>query len=137
MSVHAGIGVHRERSPLAVIDARGEVLADRNVPHGAEPILKVTGGRPAGTPAAPGAGSGTSGLVELLTGYGFEPHLVHPSRGKAIASARLKNDKAGAAILAQLLRAGLLAEARGRPPAGAPALVTGAGCCGARRAARR
>jgi Transposase IS116/IS110/IS902 family/Transposase len=37
--------------------------------------------------------------------------VVHPLRCKAIASARLKNDKAGAAILAQLLRAGLLPEA--------------------------
>jgi transposase len=42
---------------------------------------------------------------------------VHPSRCKAIASARLKNDKAGAEILAQLLRAGLLPEAQLAPPA--------------------
>jgi transposase len=49
--------------------------------------------------------------VELLQDYGFEPHLVHPLRCKAIASARLKNDKVDAAILAQLLRADLLPEA--------------------------
>jgi hypothetical protein len=42
---------------------------------------------------------------------GIEPHLVHPSRCKAIAAARLKNDKVDAAILAQLLRADLLPEA--------------------------
>jgi transposase len=36
---------------------------------------------------------------------------VHPLRCTAIASARLKNNKAGAAILAQLLRADLLPEA--------------------------
>jgi len=36
---------------------------------------------------------------------------VHPLRCKAIASARLKNDKVDAAILAQLLRADLLPEA--------------------------
>ena len=36
---------------------------------------------------------------------------MHPLQCKAIASARLKNDKAGAAILAQLLRADLLPEA--------------------------
>jgi transposase len=52
----------------------------------------------------------------LLEDYGFDPHLVHPSRCKAIASARLKNDKAGAAILAQLLRADLLPEAWIAPP---------------------
>jgi len=52
MSVYVGIDVHRKRSQLAVIDAKGEVLANRNVPNGAEPILKVIGGLPAGTPAA-------------------------------------------------------------------------------------
>jgi transposase len=53
--------------------------------------------------------------VGLLEDYGFAPHLV-PLRGKAIASARLKNDKAGAAILGQLLRADLLPEAWIAPP---------------------
>ena len=117
MSVYVGIDVHRKRSQLAVIDASGEVLANRNVPNGVEPILKVIGGLPPGTPAAFEAAFGTGWLVELLEGYGFEPHLVHPSRCKAIASARLKNDKVDAEILAQLLRADLLPEAWIAPPA--------------------
>jgi transposase len=116
MSVYVGIDVHRKRSQVAVIDARGEVLANRNVPNGVEPILKVIGGLPPGTPAAFEAAYGTSWLVELLEGYGFDPHLVHPLRCKAIASARLKNDKVDAAILAQLLRADLLPEAWIAPP---------------------
>ena len=36
MSVYVGIGVHRKRSQVAVIDAGGEVLASRNVPNGVE-----------------------------------------------------------------------------------------------------
>ena len=121
MSACVGIDVHRKRSQLAVTDAKGEVPANRNVPNGAEPILKVIGGLPPGTPAASGAAFGTGWLAGLLEGYGSGPHLVHPSRCKAIASARLKNDRAGAEILAQLLRAGLLPEARVRPAGGAPA----------------
>jgi transposase len=117
MSVYVGIDVHRKRSQVAVIDARGEVLANRNVLNGVEPILKVIGGLPPGTPAAFEAAFGTGWLVELLEGYGFDPHLVHPLRCKAIAAARLKNDKAGAEILAQLLRADLLPEAWIAPPA--------------------
>ena len=62
------------------------------------------------------AAFGWGWLVELLEDYGFEPHLVHPLRCKAIASARLKNDKVDAAILAQLLRADLLPEAWIAPP---------------------
>jgi hypothetical protein len=52
MSVYVGIDVHRKRSRLAVIDATGEVLVNRNVPNGVEPILQVIGGLPPGTPAA-------------------------------------------------------------------------------------
>jgi predicted NBD/HSP70 family sugar kinase len=48
VSVYVGIDVHRKRSQVAVIDAKGEVLANRNVPNGAEPILKVIGGLPPG-----------------------------------------------------------------------------------------
>jgi transposase len=114
MSVYVGIDVHRKRSQVAVVDRSGKVLANRNVPNGVEPIRGVIGGLP--TPAAFEAAFGTGWLVELLEDYGFAPHLVHPSRCKAIASARLKNDKVDAAILAQLLRADLLPEAWIAPP---------------------
>jgi transposase len=116
MSVYVGIDVHRKRSQVAVIDQDGEVLANRNVPNGVTPILSVIGGLPSGTPAAFEAAFGGGWLVELLEDYGFEPHLVHPLQCKAIASARLKNDKVDAAILAQLLRADLLPEAWIAPP---------------------
>jgi transposase len=79
--------VHRKRSQVAVIDQDGEVLANRNVPNGVEPILRVIGGLPAGTPAAFEAAFGWGWLVELLEDYGFAPHLVHPLQCKAIASA--------------------------------------------------
>src|SRR5437763_16533821 len=117
MSVYVGIDVHRKRSQVAVIDAGGKVLVNRNVPNGVEPVLSVIGGLPPGTPAAFEAAFGWGWLVELLEDYGFEPHLVHPLQCKAIASARLKNDKVDAAILAQLLRADLLPEAWIAPPA--------------------
>jgi hypothetical protein len=86
MSVYVGIDVYRKRSQVAVIDQDGEVLANRNVPNGAETILGVIGGLPPGTPAAFGAAFGWGWLVEVLEDYGFEPHLVHPLRCKAIAS---------------------------------------------------
>jgi transposase len=117
MSGYVGIDVHRKRSQVAVINQDGEVLANRNVNNGVEPILSVIGGLPSGTPAAFEAAFGWGWLVELLEGYGFDPHLVHPLQCKAIASARLKNDKVDAAILAQLLRADLLPEAWIAPPA--------------------
>jgi RNA-directed DNA polymerase len=65
MSVYVGIDVHRKRSQVAVIDEGGEVLASRNVPNGVEPILRVIGGLPAGTPAAYEAAFGWGWLLEL------------------------------------------------------------------------
>ena len=111
MSVYVGIDVHRKRSQVAVVTEDGVVRVNRNVPNGVEPILGLIGDLPTGTAVAFEAAYGWGWLVELLEDYGFAPHLVHPLRCKAIASARLKNDKVDAATLAQLLRADLLPEA--------------------------
>ncbi|WP_409473522.1 IS110 family transposase [Streptomyces sp. HC307] len=111
MSVYVGIDVHRKRSQIAVVNHGGAVQVNRNVPNGVKTVLSVIGDLPIGAPVAFEAAYGWGWLVELLEDYGFEPHLVHPLRCKAIASARLKNDKVDAATLAQLLRADLLPEA--------------------------
>jgi len=117
MSVYVGIDVHRKRSQVAVVAEDGTVQLNKNVVNGSEPFLRLIGDLPAGTPVAFEAAFGWSWLAELLEDYGFDAHLVHPLRCKAIASARLKNDKVDAAILAQLLRADLLPEAWIAPPA--------------------
>src|SRR5215475_3936703 len=132
MSVYVGIDVHRKRSQVAVINAKGEVLANRNVPNGVEPILKVIGGLPPGTAAAFEAAYGTSWLVGVLEDYGFGPHLVHSSRCTAIASARLKNDKGrrrdpGAAAAGGPAAGGVDRPACDQAAAGAAAAPGGAG----------
>jgi transposase len=111
MSVNVGIDVHRKRSRVAVVTEDGTVQLNKNTVNGTEPLLRLIGDLPSGTPVASGAAFGWGWLADLLEDYGFDAHPVHPLRCKAIASARLKNDKAGAAILAQLLRADLLPEA--------------------------
>jgi transposase len=120
MSGYVGIDVHRERSQVAVVAEDGTVQVNKNVVNGSEPFLRLIGDLPSGTPVGFEAAFGWSWLADLLEDYGFEAHTVHPLRCKAIASARLKNDKVDAAILAQLLRADLR---RGvdRPGAGPPA----------------
>ena len=117
MSVYVGIDVHRKRSQVAVVTEDGTVELNKNVVNGSEPMLRLIGDLAAGTPVAFEAAFGWGWLAGLLEDYGFEAHLVHPLRCKAIASARLKNDKVDAAILAQLLRADLLPEAWIAPPA--------------------
>jgi transposase len=116
MSVYVGIDVHRKRSQVAVVTEDGTVELNKNVVNGSEPMLRLIGDLPPGTPVAFEAAFGWGWLAQLLEDYGFEAHLVHPLRCKAIASARLKNDKVDAATLAQLLRADLLPEAWIAPP---------------------
>jgi hypothetical protein len=92
MSVYVGIDVHRKRSQVAVVTEDGQVQLNKNVVNGSEPMLRLIGDLPAGTPVAFEAAFGWGWLAGLLEDYGFGAHLVHPLRCKAIASARLKND---------------------------------------------
>jgi Transposase len=99
MSVYVGIDVHRKRSQVAVVTGDGTVELNKNVVNGSEPLLRLIGDLPPGTPVAFEAAFGWGWLAALLEDYGFGAHLVHPLRCKAIASARLKNDKVDAATL--------------------------------------
>jgi transposase len=120
MTVYVGMDVHRKRARLAIVDEAGVAQRNRNLPNDPARLVPILGTLPPGTPVAFEAAYGWGWLVALLEE--LEPHLVHPSRCKAIAAARLKNDKVDAATLAQLLRADLLPEAWIAPQ--------GSGICG-------
>src|SRR5215218_4356376 len=111
MSMYVGMDVHRKRSQVAIVDTAGVPQHNRNLANDPAKLVPVLGALPPGTPVAFEAAYGWGWLVDLLEELELEPHLVHPSRCKAIASAWLKNDKVDAATLAQLLRADLLPEA--------------------------
>jgi transposase len=111
MSIYVGMDVHRKRSQVAIVDDVGIAQRNRNLPNDPAKLVPILGTLPPGTPVAFEAAYGWGWLVDLLEELELEPHLVHPSRCKAIAAARLKNDKVDAATLAQLLRADLLPEA--------------------------
>ena len=121
MSVYVGIDVHRKRSRVAVINQDGTVQLNKNVVNGSEPMLRLIGDLPPGTPVAFEAAFGWSWLADLLEDYGFEAHLVHPLRCKAIASARLKNDKGRRGHPRAAAAGGPAARSLARPAAGPPA----------------
>jgi transposase len=111
MRVYVGMDVHRKRSQVALVDEHGGQLLNRNLANNSAELVAVLGRLEPGTPVAFEAAYGWGWLAELLEELELEPHLVHPSRCKAIASARLKDDRVDARTLAQLLRAELLPEA--------------------------
>jgi transposase len=88
MKVYVGMEVHRKRFQVAVVDDASAQQHNRNVANDPAKLVPILGALAPGTPVAFEAAYGWGWLVELLEE--LEPHLVHPSRCKAIASARLQ-----------------------------------------------
>jgi transposase len=109
--LYVGLDVHRRRTQVSVMDEDGHELFNRNVPNDPERLADVLCGAEPGTPVAFESAYGWGWLAELLEDMGLEAHLAHAKSCKAIAHARLKNDRVDARILAHLLRADLLPEA--------------------------
>ena len=108
-----GIDLHRRRSQIAMIDEHGGLTLQKRIPTGRETFTEALG-EPDGTHVALEATYGWEWLAELLNDAGFDVHLAHPLRTRAIAAARVKTDAVDAKTLAHLLRTGMLAVAR--PP---------------------
>ena len=106
-----GIDLHRSRSHVAVIDDRGDVLLSRRIINHPETFLPLLGEIDGECRIALEATYGWEWLADVLQDAGYELHLAHPLRTKAIASARVKTDAVDARTLAHLLRADLLPEA--------------------------
>jgi transposase len=106
-----GIDLHRRRSHVAVIDEEGTEVISRRITNDPATFLELLAEIDGESEIALEATYGWEWLADLLQGAGYELHLAHPLRTKAIASARVKTDSVDARTLAQLLRADLLPEA--------------------------
>ena len=106
-----GIDLHRRRSHVAVIDGEGRELRSRRVLNDGPTILVLLAEIDGECRIALEATYGWEWLAEVLEDAGYELHLAHPLRTKAIASARVKTDAVDARTLAHLLRCDLLPEA--------------------------
>lgn len=107
-----GIDLHRKRSHIAVIDEQGELTVSRRIVNDRDTFLELLGDpQDAETHVALEAIYGWEWLAELLEEAGYDLHLAHPLRTRAIASARVKTDAIDAKTLAHLLRTGFLPEA--------------------------
>ena len=106
-----GIDLHRKRSHVAVIDDEGTETLSRRIVNDPATFLELLAEIDGESEVALEATYGWEWLADVLQGAGYELHLAHPLRTKAIASARVKTDSVDARTLAQLLRADLLPEA--------------------------
>jgi len=105
--VHVGVDLHKRMSQIAVLTDDGE-LTQHRLPNDLAQLEPFFAQLPTPSPIAIEASGTWWWLVDLLERLGHQPVLSHPKETKAIASARLKNDKVDAQRLALLLRSDLL-----------------------------
>jgi transposase len=105
-----GIDLHRRRSHIAAIDDDGVEVLSRRIVNDRQLFLELLQGLGDDARVALEATYGWEWLADLLEEAGYDVHLAHPLRTKAIAAARVKTDAVDARTLAQLLRADLLPE---------------------------
>lgn len=108
---YLGLDVHKVRTQYCLMDPAGEILREGNVPT--EQVVDVV---PDVDCAIVLEATGSwHAAYDALLATGAAVKLAHPSRVKAIASARVKTDKIDARILAHLLRTDLIPEAWAPP----------------------
>src|SRR5262245_35872031 len=90
--VRVGVDLHKRMSQIAVLTADGE-LTQRCLPNDLAHLEPFFAQLPTPSPIAIEASGTWLWLVDLLERLGHQPVLSHPKETKAIASARLKNDK--------------------------------------------
>lgn len=105
--VHVGVDLHKRMSQIAVLTEDGE-LVERRLANDATRLEQFFAQLPPQTPVAIEASATWWWLVDLLERIGHQPVLSNPKQTKAIAAARLKNDRVDAQRLALLLRGDLL-----------------------------
>jgi transposase len=105
--VHVGVDLHKRVSQIAVLSANGELTQHRleNDRLGVQRFFEQI---PVPALVAIEASGTWWWLVDLLEQLGHQPVLSHPKQTRAIAAARLKNDRVDAERLVQLLRGDLL-----------------------------
>ena len=94
-----------------MLDDGGRELLSRRVINDPQTFLELLAEIDGESKIALEATYGWEWLADVLQDLGYELHLAHPLRSKAIASARVKNDAVDARTLAHLLRTHLLPEA--------------------------
>lgn len=106
--IYAGLDLHKSFSVVTVMNAQGkEMVKQKKLPNNSE-IIELFQGLKEPMAVAMEATRGWYWLYDLLEEKGIEVKFSHPLKTKAIASAKIKNDKIDSKVLAHLLRADLL-----------------------------
>src|SRR5713101_8287695 len=115
--IYVGVDLHLRFCYMTVLDANGKILQQGRVENVDSVLqqffanLKSSFEEEGGSAVAVEACGFWCAFVDCVEPLVERVVLVHPAKVKAIAHAKLKNDRVDSATLAQLLRANLLPEA--------------------------
>lgn len=108
---YIGMDIHKQFTVAVAKDAQGAILAEDKFTNSPEHFTSfLTRFAPEETKIVIESTSVWEYIYDLLEQMRYEVKLANPKRTRAIAEARIKTDKVDAAMLADLLRANLVAE---------------------------
>lgn len=109
--IHVGVDLHQRFCYVTAVKTSGEVIVQRAVANEAESLRGLMRSLPEPAQVVVEACGFWPAFAKAVKGEAERLVMVHPQRVKAIAAARLKNDKVDSATLAHLSRCDLLPEA--------------------------
>ena len=105
---YTGIDLHKKTCFLTTLDEEGKTVHRAHLENTEDSILSFFRALGAESKIVIESMASWYWLYDLLTEHGFQVVISNPIKTKAIASAKIKNDKVDSHMLAQLLRAGLI-----------------------------
>lgn len=109
--IHVGVDLHQRFCYVTVVEASGKILQQRSLANEGAVLRQWARSLPGAAQVVVEACSFWPAFQKNLAGEVERMVLVHPARVKAIASAKLKNDRVDSATLAHLSRCDRLPEA--------------------------
>jgi transposase len=109
--IHVGVDLHQRFCYCTAVKASGAMIAQRSVPNEAESLRRFLRSLPGPAQVVVEACGFWPAFRSAIESEVAQLIMVHPQRVKAIAAARLKNDRVDSATLAHLSRCDLLPEA--------------------------
>jgi transposase len=106
--MYAAIDLHQKTVQLVLKDERGQVASKTKINKDPKKILEFLEGSDASVVME--SGYNHERIYDLLKQEGYDVRVAHPLMVKAIAYAKVKNDKVDARMLADLLRLDMIPE---------------------------
>ena len=113
---YTGIDLHRKTSFFTTINENGQIVKRANLQNQQKTIIAYLNSLEDQSQIVIESTANWYWLYDLLNDHGFNVVISNPVKTKAIASARIKNDKLDSHMLAQLLRADLVATVHASTP---------------------